>query len=309
MEVARMSDDEAYTRFRTMRFAQNDGEPFCPHCGSLGVYEFGCRRIFKCKGCDKQFSLTTSTIFHGRKMAYRDLLMAIAVFVNGVNGHAALRLSRDLCVSYKTAFVLAHKLREVFGALQKPTKLTGIVEIDGIAVGGHIKPTNLKKDRRDRRRNKQKRQIIVNMRERRPGGRTISFVCKNEAEALPTILAFVDPSAKVRTDEGTSWQIFPAYFPNWKTVNHSIGYMIDGIHTNWVEGFHSRIRRGERGVYCRISGRHLQNYADEFAWREDYRRIDNGTQFATVMKASARHPRSSGWRGYWRRREPKGGAA
>ncbi len=94
-----MSDDDAYKRFRSVRFAQNDGEPFCSLCGSLGVYEFECRHIFKCKGCGKQFSLTTGTIFHGRKMAYRDLLMAIAVFVNGVNGHAALRLSRDLCVS------------------------------------------------------------------------------------------------------------------------------------------------------------------------------------------------------------------
>lgn len=306
-----MTDEEAYRRFRSVRFAENDGEPFCPHCGSLGVWEYACRREFKCKGCFKRFSVTTGTIFHARKMPIRDLLMAIAVFVNGVNGHAALRLSRDICVSYKTAFVLAHKLREVFSALQTPNKLKGIVEIDGIFVGGHVRQKNVKAERRDRRqrpfRNREKEQVIVNMRERRHGGRTISFVCKNEAEALPTILAYVDASAKVRTDEGTSWQIFPAYFPNWKTVNHSVAYWIDGVHTNWVESFHSRIRRGERGVYCRISGKHLQNYADEFGWREDHRRVDNGTQFATLMKASARQPRSKRWCGYWRRR-PKGAA-
>src|SRR5580692_1365088 len=139
MEVARMTDDEAYSSFRAVRFAENGGEPFCPYCGCLGVYEYTARRIFKCKGCGKQFSLTTTTILHGRKMAYRDLLMAIAIFVNGVNGHAALHLSRELCCSYKTAFVLAHKLREVIGSLQIPEKLTGIVEIDGVAVGGHQK--------------------------------------------------------------------------------------------------------------------------------------------------------------------------
>ncbi len=193
----------------------------------------------------------------------------------------------------------------MFGALQTPHKLTGIVEIDGIVVGGHITKANQKKDRRDRRKNTLKRQTIVNMRERRPGGRTISFVCKNEADALPVILAHVDKAAKVRTDEGASWQIFPAYFTDWKAVNHSVAYMIDGIHTNWVEGFHSRIRRAERGIHCRISGRHLQGYADEFAWREDHRRIDNGTQFAMLMKASAGQPKSAKWGGYWQRHLPK----
>lgn len=305
MEVARMTDDEAYSSFRAVRFAENGGEPFCPHCGCLGVYEYESRRILKCKGCGKQFSLTTGTIFHGRKLPLRDLLMAIAIFVNGVNGHAALHLSRELCCSYKTAFVLAHKLREVIGSLQTPEKLTGIVEIDGVAVGGHQKKANFKKDRKDMRVSNPKRQFIVNMRERRSGGRIRSFVCRNEADALPVILANVDRSAKIRTDEGTSWQIFPAYFSDWKSVNHKVAYMIKGVHTNWVEGFHSRIRRGERGIHCRISGKHLQGYADEFAWREDHRRVDNGTQFVMLMKASAHQPKSKRFKRYWQRRDPK----
>lgn len=302
MEVARMTDDEAYSRFRAVRFAENGGEPFCPYCGSLGVYEFDCRKIFKCKGCQKQFSLTSGTIFASRKMALRDLLMAIAIFVNGANGHAALHLSRELKCAYKTAFVLAHKLREAIGSLQATRKLTGIVEIDGMVTGGHHKQANYKKNRRDMRSSNPKRQTIVNMRERRHGGRTISFVCRNEADALPTILAHVDRSAKVRTDEGTSWQILPAYFADHKTVNHKVALMINGVHTNWVESFNGRIRRGIKGVHHRISGRYLQNYADEFAWREDHRRIANGTQFAILMKASTHQPKSDRWHGYWRSR-------
>lgn len=298
-----MTDDEAYSSFRAVRFAENGGEPFCPYCGSLGVYEFECRKIFKCKGCFKQFSITSGTIFHGRKMALRDLLMTIAIFVNGVNGHAALHLSRELKCAYKTAFVLAQKLREVFGTLQKPSKLTGIVEIDGIVIGGHQKKANLKKNRKDMRASNPKRQTIVNMRERRSGGRTISFVCRNEKDAIPTILAYVDKSAKVRTDENAPWEILPSHFADWKPVNHSVGYMIDGVHTNWVEGFHSRIRRAERGIHCRISGRYLQGYADEMGWREDHRRVANGTQFAVLMKACAHEAKTNKWRGYWRKRE------
>lgn len=308
-EVARLTNNEAYSRFRAVRFADNGGEPFCPYCGSLGVYAYAARRIFKCKGCLKQFSLTTGTIFHGRKLAFRDLLMAIAIFVNGANGHAALRLSRDLKCAYKTAFVLAHKLREVFGSLQTPHKLKGIVEIDGIVVGGHKKKANYKKDRKDMRSSNPKRQTIVNLRERRHGGRTVSFVCRNEADALPIILAKVDRSAKIRTDEGTSWQVLPLYFSDCKTVNHKVAYMINGVHTNWVEGLHSRFRRAERGVHCRIAGNHLQGYADELAWREDHRRTSNGGQFVAVMSASVRQPKSIKWCGYWQRRKPKAEAA
>ncbi len=80
------------------------------------VYEYSSRRIYKCKGCEAQFSLTTATIFASRKLPLRDLLAAIAIFVNGAKGISALQLSRDLGVQYKTAFVLAHKLREAMGA-------------------------------------------------------------------------------------------------------------------------------------------------------------------------------------------------
>ena len=76
--------------------------------------------------------------------------MAIAVFVNGAKGHAALHLSRDLNVQYKTAFVLSHKLREAMGSeVQSPDQpeLSGTVEIDGMYAGGNVKPANKKTDR------------------------------------------------------------------------------------------------------------------------------------------------------------------
>jgi len=62
-----------------------------------------------------QFSVTSGTIFASRKLSIRDYLLAIAIFVNGAKGHSALQLSRDLDCQYKTAFVMAHKIREAFG--------------------------------------------------------------------------------------------------------------------------------------------------------------------------------------------------
>src|SRR5262249_49746855 len=154
-----------------------NGEPFCPRCGCLAIYTFKTRRIFKCKGCEAQFSVTTATTFAHRKMSHRDILAAIAIFCNGVKGISALQLSRDLDCQYRTAYVLAHKLREVMGAAYRELQVSGEVEVDGCYVGGSIKPENRKEDRKDRRlaiHQNGKRRVVVVMRERK--GKTLPFV-------------------------------------------------------------------------------------------------------------------------------------
>ena len=112
----RLSDDEAFETFKAIRWADTMAKPYCPECGCTAVYQYTARRIFKCKGCDAQFSLTSGTIFASRKLALQDILGAIAIFVNGAKGHSALQLSRDLDVQYKTAFVLSHKIREAMAS-------------------------------------------------------------------------------------------------------------------------------------------------------------------------------------------------
>ena len=126
-----MSDEQAHATFRALRWHETGGDPVCPACGCVACYEFRTRHLFKCKGCGKQFSVTSGTTFHGRKLPMRDYLMAIAIFANAAKGISALQLGRDLDVSYKTAFVLAHKLREAMGADQAKYQPEGDVEIDG----------------------------------------------------------------------------------------------------------------------------------------------------------------------------------
>jgi transposase-like protein len=305
-----MSEPEAYAAFKAVRFADNGGKPVCPSpgCGCTAVYEYRApRKLFKCKACEKQFTATSRTIFASRKMYYQDILSAICIFVNGVNGVAALRLAREINCSYKTAFVMAHKLREVFGAMATAEMLTGVVEIDGAWVGGKIKMGNIgNKGQRDRQPRNGKRRSVVSMRERGRGGRSLSFVFMDESEALDTILKRVHPSATVVTDEGSHWNILSAYFDQAEPVNHSKEWSKrNGVHTNNVESLNSRLRRNERGVHHHISGRYLQAYATEVTWREDFRRTSNGDQFAMVLGAAAKQPISRDWKGYWQRRGPR----
>ena len=119
--------------------------------GCLDIYDLTTRRRFECAACHHQFSVTSGTIFASRKLSFVDLLGAICLFVNASKGLSAVQLSRDLDVQYKTAFVLMHKLREVMAAETRDMQLSGHVEVDGAAFGGHVRPANAREDRVDRR--------------------------------------------------------------------------------------------------------------------------------------------------------------
>jgi transposase-like protein len=300
-QVLRLSDDEAYEAFKAIRWALNDGKPVCHRCGCLAVYEFKTRRIFKCKGCEAQFSVTSGTIFASRKLAIRDLLAAIAIFCNGAKGHSALQLSRDLNVQYKTAFVLTHKLREAMASELKGETLKGEVEIDGAYFGGYVKPENRKEDRKDRRLSANqsgKRKCVVVMRER--NGKALPFVFSGEDESLPTVFNVVQPDSTVLADEASTWDALHSRYLT-KRINHSVAFSDDGACTNQAESFFSRMRRAEIGIHHHISGDYLAQYANEMAWRENNRRVSNGQQYLQVAGAALAHPVSANWKGYWQR--------
>jgi ribosomal protein L37AE/L43A len=205
-----MSDEEAHAKFVEIRWADNDGQPYCPECGCAKVYALATRKLWKCGACRYQFSVTARTIFQDRKRPIRDYLLAIAIFVNGVKGHSALQLSRDLDCQYKAAFVLAHKLREVMGSeVHNPDQpeLSGTIEIDGMYAGGHTKPANRKAERIDRRTADMqtgKRQVVVVARE--VMGRTRPFVVARESEAVPLIRQHVASGSIIHADESNAWE-------------------------------------------------------------------------------------------------------
>jgi transposase-like protein len=297
-KVMRLSDADAYDTFKQVRWEK--GEPVCPQCGGVEPYEITTRKLFKCRACRHQFSVTSGTIFASRKLSHRDILAAIAIFVNGAKGVSALQLSRDLDVQYKTAFVMAHKLREAMGAARKPGQLSGVVEADAAYFGGYIKPANYAAKRVDRRKHPNgKRQAVVAIRERY--GRTLPFVFKTEAAAVATIAANVAPGSTIHTDEADAYNSLSARFLT-KRINHSECYSDGEACTNWVESYFSRLRRAEVGTYHHIAGPYLASYACEIAWREDHRRASNGAQYLMAVAASLAHPVSRQWKGYWQRR-------
>lgn len=137
-DVFALSDNEAFAFFKEVRWGK-DEEVACPVCGVIGKHYFkATRKQWQCKDCKHTFSVTSGTIFAFHKLPLKVYLAAIAIFTNAVKGISSLQLSRDLGVQYKTAFVLAHKIRESLMEQRELEKLDGEIHMDGAYVNGHM---------------------------------------------------------------------------------------------------------------------------------------------------------------------------
>jgi transposase-like protein len=288
-QVFRMTDTEAEAAFKMIRWADTNGTPVCPSCGSVEAYEArrpnGALR-FRCKGCKKDFTITSGTLFASHKLPLRGYLAAIAVFCNEVKGKSALALRE----------AMAEEMRgRVVGGEGKEA------EIDGGYFGGYIKPANLKEDRIDRRfaRNQNgKRKVVVVIRER--GGNSVPAVFGSESQAASFIRARIAKGTKVHADESGAWDGLHERF-EMKRINHQEAYSLDGACTNYAEEYFSRLRRAEIGIHHHIAGAYLRRYAQESSWREDNRRVSNGDQVSRVAALAMKRGKSVDFTGYWQR--------
>ena len=306
--VLRMEDRAAEKLFAELRWPKTDGKPVCPYCECPTCYEArrpnGSLR-FRCKACRKDFSLTSGTLFAFHKLPLQTYLAAVAIFCNEVKGKSALALSRDLDVQYKTAFVLSHKIREALASEIKGAQLGGlgtIVEIDGGYFGGYAKPANHRENRRDRRKAENqtgKRRCVVVIRQR--DGHTLPAAFHSEGDALKFIRQRVAKGTEIMADDSAAWNALHARYVV-KRINHQIAYSLDGACTNGAESFFSRMRRAEIGHHHHMAGTYLARYAQESAWREDYRRLSNGEQTRRIVGLALQSRPSVDFCGYWQRK-------
>ena len=306
MQIMRLSDDEAFEMFKDARWPQGVA---CPCCGGVDQYQIKTRKQWRCKHkeCRHTFSVTSGTIFANAKMPLRVYLAAIALYSNCAKGMSALQLSRDLDVQYKTAFVLAHKLRESLQDEQM-SLLEGEVEIDAAYFNGHVRPANHIDNRVDRRKKENqdpdKRAVLV-ARQRGQEGEgaveTIIGVAKSENEDTAVAFAkkFVCRNATITTDEHVSYNALRGHFKV-ERVNHQENYVGPaGESTNNAESFFSRLRRMHIGQTHKFGNAYLGRYAQEAAHREDTRRQSNGWIFHDVMGRCASARPSRDLCGYW----------
>ena len=302
-----LSDRGAFDLFRECRWG--DADPVCPMCGVVDKHYFlESRQQWRCKHCVHTFSVTSGTIFANHKLPLKVYLAAVALFTNAVKGMSALQLSRDLGVQYKTAFVLAHKIREALMCARDEDQLAGEVHMDGAYVNGHIREKNKIENRVDRRLAKHqkpgKRCVFV-MRQKGADGtgadKTRTFVLKSENQASVQMLAskHITRGSVICADEANAYDGLPAMFDT-RRVNHQREYRAyDGTTNNLAESYFSRFRRMQYGQNHKFGNLYLGNYANEAAYREDTRRWANGKIFWDIATKCAKTRPHRDWCGYW----------
>jgi hypothetical protein len=302
------------------RFAFWDGikidAHYCPRCGVDAIYTYKRRPIFKCIVCEKQFSLTSGTIFASRKMPMKKILFATPQVIDAAKGVSALELSRKLQCQYKTAWVLEHKLREAMVRDFNLAPLCGTVEVDGTWVGGYTKPKNARKEKdvsnpETLKKNPwaipylgKKKLCVVVVRER--GGRVRTFVGKSEIEAKDFIRAIVSKDATLHCDQYAGYDDLIWHFKVVFRINHSECFFTPESNTNSAENYFSMLKRAIKGVYHHIAHpNYVHAYTEEMGWRLTNMRIPNLEKFTALVRATAL-PSNSKFVGVWQRRAVPG---
>jgi transposase-like protein len=251
--------------------------PVCVHCGCTDRIHtikpnpekrvrYGLKR---CGDCGKQFTVRMGTIFEESKLPLHIWLQAIHLMVSSKKGVSAHQLHRTLEITYKSAWFLAHRIREAMrvGELAPFGSGGGSVEVDETFIGQDpdAKPSKMAI------RNMNAVMTLVD----RQTGRAHSIVMpvdRLNAEDIAGVLsANIAKEARLLTDDARFYKPVGKQFADHKFVAHALDEYVSKadptVHTNTVEGFYSIFKRGMRGVYQHCSKKHLHRYAAEFDFR------------------------------------------
>jgi transposase-like protein len=255
-----------------------NGTPVCPHCGGMdriGKIKANPEKrvrlgLWKCGDCKKQFTIKVGTVFEHARMPLHKMLQAVHLMCSSKKGISAHQLHRILEVQYKTAWFLAHRIREAMRSGELAPMGgpggSGIVEIDETFIGrleGQPKRTSGYSGWKN---------TVFALVER--GGATRMFHVEGttKAELQAIIRANVAREANVMTDEGSWYRGLDKDFASHSVINHSRKEYGRGIvTTNTVEGSFSIFKRGMKGVYQHCAEKHLHRYLAEFEFRYNAR--------------------------------------
>lgn len=249
----------------------------CPHCGGVDritkVKANPAKRIrlglWRCGDCKRQFTVKVGTLFEHARLPLNKALQAVYLMTSSKKGISAHQLHRVLEVTYKTAWFLAHRIREAMrsGDLAPFGGEGGVVEVDETFFG--------RKEGVEKPKGGSRHMIPVLSLVHRESGQSRMFVIDRATSAniIPIVQANVDSETYILTDESVVYRNkFRDDYLGHGRVNHKAGEYVRGrIHTNTVEGSFSIFKRGMRGIYQHCAEKHLHRYLAEFEFRYNNR--------------------------------------
>jgi transposase-like protein len=256
----------------------------CEKCGKKGHFHpVAGRRSYACM-CGEQIYPTQGTIYHKSPTSLRSWFFAMFLMTASKNGVSAKELERQLGVTYKCAWRMAHQIRQLLNETGEP--LTGVVEMDETFVGG--KP---RKGGPPAVRGRGTKKIpVVGMVERK--GHVVAKVASRltvkDLNAL--IRENVAPDSTLMTDDYCGYRRAHGFVKRHSIIKHSEhSYVVGEIHTNTIEGFWSQLKRSINGTFHSVSRKHLQKYVNEFAYRYNRRKSETAMFLHVAASVAAQH--------------------
>ena len=256
----------------------------CLHCGSVNVQSGAKHKTmpYRCRDCRKRFSAKVGTALEGSNLGYQSWVIGIYLLATGLKGISSMKLRRDLSISQKSAWHLAHRLRKAWE--EDGPQFAGPVEADECYVGGKRRNMPLAKRKELAGRGPVGKVAVAGIKDRPTKLVRAKVVPNTDSETLRGFLRdSVNAGAKVYTDDAPVYDNMPDF--DRESVKHSVVEYVRGMaHTNGVESFWSMLKRAHKGTFHNLSAKHLQRYVNEFVGRHNQRESDTLDQMQAMVR-------------------------
>ena len=214
-------------------------------------------------------------------LGYRDWLYTIYLTTTNLTSVSSMKLRRELDISEKSAWFMAHRIRQAFNLEPEEDRFEGPVEVDETYMGGKRRNMPKAKQANLEGRGSVGKSAVVGMKDRRTNRVSAEVVEDTTAKTLQGFVHDrIEPDAQVYTDDASPY----ASLDNHDSVRHShLEYVKGDCHTNGVESFWSMLQRAHMGTFHRLSGQHLHRYVGEFARGHNMRNLDTLEQMALIV--------------------------
>ncbi|HEY1723601.1 MAG TPA: IS1595 family transposase [Magnetospirillaceae bacterium] len=297
-------EDAARAHFEGIRWPHG---PTCPHCGVIDeatrVQGKSHRKgMYQCNACREPFTVTVGTVMESSHVSLCKWALAFHLFAASKKGYSAHQLHRTLGVTYKTAWFMAHRIREAMTDTKSgPIGGEGkTIEVDETFLGSK-KTYTPGKGVHKKSGSHGARHTVLTFIERDGRAKSVRL---DALKSHDIELAFIDNAnekSTLMTDEANHYKLIGKDFASHQTVNHSRKeYARGAATTNTVEGFFSIFKRGMKGVYQHCSEQHLHRYLAEFDFRysnrialeiDDYMRAERAIKGAEGKRLTYHQPR------------------
>src|SRR5277367_3003719 len=277
------------------------GKVHCPRCSSDKNYFIKTRKLWLCRGCNRQFTFKVNTIFEDSPIGLDKWMTAFWMLVNCKNGVSSMEIHRTIGITQKSAWFMLQRLRSAlhnrtFGFTKKIGGPDTEVEVDETFVGGKVK--NMHRSRRERFAIQDGfsgaatgKAIVQGILDRNLRQVRATVVPNVKRETLQSqILKQVKYGTRVYTDDAVAYEAGMQQRFVHEFVNKTETYVRGRVHVNGMENFWSLLKRGLKGTYVAVEPFHLERYVDEQVFRYNNRKHVDGTPITPAERFSLALP-------------------